>query len=208
MKNRCKILGVILVLSAMITPHITQAQIINNGYMNVDWQFNAPIGNEFANVASGWGMNVEGGYYIIPKMSIGLFMSFHTNNKYIGEEVLHLSETESLFTDQQHSLYQLPFGAVMRWRFTEDRMFEPYIAAKLGAMYSRMESDTQVYTYYDTTWGFNVQPEVGVNIFPMPMKRVGIHIALYYNYSTNKSKVLTYDIDNYNNIGFHVGLSF
>lgn len=208
MKKIAKILGAILLLIAIATPQTSQAQLLKGGYFNVDWQFNIPVANEYANVGSGWGMSFEGGYYVIPQMSLGLYVSYHTNNKYIGEQLLHLSDTESFYADQQHSIYQVPFGLASRWRFIENGMFEPYIGVKLGAMYSRMESQTQVYTYYDKNWGFNVQPELGVTIYPMPQQRVGIHLAIYYNYSTNKSKVLTYNIDGYNNIGFHVGLSF
>ena len=208
MKKITKILGAALLMAMSAMPFAGNAQIIKGGYLNVDWQFNAPVGNEYANVASGWGMNFEGGYYIIPKMSLGLFVSYHTNNKYIGEQVLRLSDTESLYTDQQHSIYQVPFGITSRWRFIEDRMFEPYIGVKLGAMYTRMESDTQVYTYYQDRWGFNVQPEIGFSLFPMPDNRIGFHMAIYYSYATNKSHVLTYNINGYNNIGFRLGLSF
>ena len=208
MKKITKILGAALLMAMSAMPFAGNAQIIKGGYLNVDWQFNAPVGNEYANVASGWGMNFEGGYYIIPKMSLGLFVSYHTNNKYIGEQVLRLSDTESLYTDQQHSIYQVPFGITSRWRFKEDRMFEPYIGVKLGAMYTRMESDTQVYTYYQDRWGFNVQPEIGFSLFPMPVNRIGFHMAIYYSYATNKSHVLTYNINGYNNIGFRLGLSF
>lgn len=208
MKKITKILGAALLMAMSAIPFAGNAQIIKGGYLNVDWQFNAPVGNEYANVASGWGMNFEGGYYIIPKMSLGLFVSYHTNNKYIGEQVLRLSDTESLYTDQQHSIYQVPFGITSRWRFIEDRMFEPYIGVKLGAMYTRMESDTQVYTYYQDRWGFNVQPEIGFSLFPMPVNRIGFHMAIYYSYATNKSHVLTYNINGYNNIGFRLGLSF
>jgi hypothetical protein len=208
MKKITKILGAALLMAMSAMPFAGNAQIIKGGYLNVDWQFNAPVGNEYANVASGWGMNFEGGYYIIPKMSLGLFVSYHTNNKYIGEQVLRLSDTESLYTDQQHSIYQVPFGITSRWRFIEDRMFEPYIGVKLGAMYTRMESDTQVYTYYQDRWGFNVQPEIGFSLFPMPVNRIGFHMAIYYSYATNKSHVLTYNINGYNNIGFRLGLSF
>lgn len=208
MKKITKILGAALLMAMSAIPFAGNAQIIKGGYLNVDWQFNAPVGNEYANVASGWGMNFEGGYYIIPKMSLGLFVSYHTNNKYIGEQVLHLSDTESLYTDQQHSIYQVPFGITSRWRFIEDRMFEPYIGVKLGAMYTRMESDTQVYTYYQDRWGFNVQPEIGFSLYPMPVNRIGFHMAIYYSYATNKSHVLTYNINGYNNIGFRLGLSF
>lgn len=208
MKKITKILGAALLMAMSAMPFAGNAQIIKGGYLNVDWQFNAPVGNEYANVASGWGMNFEGGYYIIPKMSLGLFVSYHTNNKYIGEQMLRLSDTESLYTDQQHSIYQVPFGITSRWRFIEDRMFEPYIGVKLGAMYTRMESDTQVYTYYQDRWGFNVQPEIGFSLFPMPVNRIGFHMAIYYSYATNKSHVLTYNINGYNNIGFRLGLSF
>ena len=208
MKKITKILGAALLMAMSAMPFAGNAQIIKGGYLNVDWQFNAPVGNEYANVASGWGMNFEGGYYIIPKMSLGLFVSYHTNNKYIGEQVLHLSDTESLYTDQQHSIYQVPFGITSRWRFIEDRMFEPYIGVKLGAMYTRMESDTQVYTYYQDRWGFNVQPEIGFSLYPMPVNRIGFHMAIYYSYATNKSHVLTYNINGYNNIGFRLGISF
>ena len=208
MKKITKILGAALLMAMSAIPFAGNAQIIKGGYLNVDWQFNAPVGNEYANVASGWGMNFEGGYYIIPKMSLGLFVSYHTNNKYIGEQVLQLSSTESLYTDQQHSIYQVPFGITSRWWFIEDRMFEPYIGVKLGAMYTRMESDTQVYTYYQDRWGFNIQPEIGFSLFPMPVNRIGFHMAIYYSYATNKSHVLTYNINGYNNIGFRLGLSF
>ena len=208
MKKITKILGAVLLMAMSAMPFAGNAQIIKGGYLNVDWQFNAPVGNEYANVASGWGMNFEGGYYIIPKMSLGLFVSYHTNNKYIGEQVLRLSDTESLYTDQQHSIYQVPFGITSRWRFIEARMFEPYIGVKLGAMYTRMEADTQVYTYYQDRWGFNVQPEIGFSLFPMPVNRIGFHMAIYYSYATNKSHVLTYNINGYNNIGFRLGLSF
>ena len=40
-----------------------KAQVTPFTYFNVDWQFNAPISNNFANKASGWGMNFEGGYF-------------------------------------------------------------------------------------------------------------------------------------------------
>ena len=39
------------------------AQAVSSTYFNVDWQFNAPVGNSYADKASGWGMNFEGGYY-------------------------------------------------------------------------------------------------------------------------------------------------
>ena len=184
------------------------AQAVSSTYFNVDWQFNAPVGNSYADKASGWGMNFEGGYYVMPKMAIGAFISYHTNNKYIDRQTLMLKSNSALTTDQQHSLFQLPFGLLAKYRFTTDGILEPYATVKLGANYSRMSSYLQAWEIYDDTWGFTVSPEIGVSIFPNPSVRYGFHVALYYKYATNKSKVLTYDIDGRNNIGFRLGVSF
>ena len=191
----------------MAVPAVGQTQV-KNGYANVDWQFNVPLNNKFASTASGWGMNFEGGYYVMPKMAIGAFISYHTNNKYIDRQTLMLKSNSALTTDQQHSLFQLPFGLLAKYRFTTDGILEPYATVKLGANYSRMSSYLQAWEIYDDTWGFTVSPEIGVSIFPNPSVRYGFHVALYYNYATNKSKVLTYDIDGRNNIGFRLGVSF
>ena len=50
-----------------------KAQLSDNGYANIDWQFNVPLSNNFADKASGWGMNFEGGYFVTPNLGLGLF---------------------------------------------------------------------------------------------------------------------------------------
>ncbi len=184
------------------------AQVISKTYFNIDWQFNAPVGNDYANVASGWGMNFEGGYYVIPKMAVGAFVSFHTNNKYIDRQTLQLSDKSALTTDQQHSIFQLPFGVLAKYRFTTARVCEPFVTLKMGANYSRTSSYLQAWELYHDSWGFIISPEIGMSLYPNPSMKYGFHMALYYNYSTNNSKVLSYKVDGLNNIGFRVGVSF
>lgn len=75
-----------------------KAQVTPFTYFNVDWQFNAPISNNFANKASGWGMNFEGGYYVLPDLSIGAFINYHTNNEYISRQTLPISNSAALTT--------------------------------------------------------------------------------------------------------------
>ena len=199
--------AVLFVALCLAFPFGMKAQDVSDSFFHIDWQFNVPLNNKFADVASGWGMNFEGGYYVMPKMAIGAFISYHTNNKYIDRQTLMLKSNSALTTDQQHSLFQLPFGLLAKYRFTTDGILEPYATVKLGANYSRMSSYLQAWEIYDDTWGFTVSPEI-VSIFPNPSVRYGFHVALYYNYATNKSKVLTYDIDGRNNIGFRLGVSF
>ena len=111
-------------------------------------------------------------------------------------------------TDQQHSLFQLPFGASFRYRFVPESQFIPYLSLKLGPEYSEMSSYYNVYKSHDYDWGFYISPEVGITMYPTQDKSVGFHVALYYSYATNKGNVLTYSLDGLNNFGFRLGLAF
>ena len=95
-----------------------KSQVSLDAYYNVDWQFNIPS-NKFVDKVSGWGMNFDAGWYLTPDIAIGAFMNYHTNNQYVDRAVVHVSDATSIYTDQQRSLYQLPFGLTMLYRIIE-----------------------------------------------------------------------------------------
>lgn len=197
-----------ILLACLAVPALAGAQIVKSMYFNFDWQLNTPFGNDFADKTSGWGAHAEAGYYLTPNFALGAFISWHTNNKYIDRQTLPISETSMVTSDQQHSIFQLPFGAAMRYSFTREGLLEPYAGLQLGANYSEMSSYMNVLKVYDRNWGFYVSPEVGMNIYFTPEKKFGVHVAAYYNYMTNKGNVLTYSIDGLNNWGLRLGLAF
>ena len=96
MKSIKRLLYMVLFVAVAGLPMGSKAQISLDSYYNVDWQFNVPLGNNFSNVASGWGMNFEGGYYITRDIAVGGFLSFHTNNEYFSRRTIALSKTLSL----------------------------------------------------------------------------------------------------------------
>lgn len=185
-----------------------KAQVIPNGYINVDWQVGVPLNNGFADDASGWGMNFEGGYYVTPSLAVGPFISFQTNHESIPYQTIDLGGGAAMSTAQKHSLFQLPFGLSTRYSWLPNSVFQPYAGMKLGANYAEMSSYYYVFKQYTDSWGFYLSPEIGVSIFPNPSNRIGIHVAAFYSYATNKSDVLTYSINNINMFGVRVGLSF
>ena len=79
MKKINKLIALLIVCMAM--PALAGAQVLKNAYFNVDWQMNAPLNTNFADKISGWGMNLEGGYFLTPHWSLGAFLDFHTNHK-------------------------------------------------------------------------------------------------------------------------------
>ena len=87
MKTRKNIYFKVVALAAIAIAFAmpAKAQLSDNGYANIDWQFNVPLGNHFADKSSGWGMNFEGGYFVTPNIGLGLFLNYHTNHEYVGD---------------------------------------------------------------------------------------------------------------------------
>jgi len=170
--------------------------------------YGLPVGGSLADKASGWGMNFEGGYFITPAIAVGPFISYQTNLETIPRQTLDLGNGSALTVNQKHSVFQLPFGVTSRYTWLTDSVFQPYAGLKLGANYAELSSYYYVVKQYNDTWGFFLSPEIGVSIFPRPDYRFGFHVALYYSYATNSGDVLTYSVNNLNNFGIRVGISF
>ena len=195
-----KILAMVAMALGLALPG--NAQTLENYYANIDWQFNFPNSE-----GSGWGMNFEGGYYLTENLSIGAFLTYHSNHKYIPRETISLPENGSLNTDQQHTLFQLPFGVSGRYTMNREGMFQPYFGLKLGPQYGKLKTVFNTFQETKNTWGFYMSPEIGVNIFPW-VYRPGIHVAAYFNYATNKGNLMTYQVDGLSNCGFRIGIAF
>lgn len=205
------VLSIAVISVAFIAPCEAQAQRpdFKPYYANANWQFNAPFNNDFTNRASGWGANFEGGMFFTPRVGVGLFLSYSTNHKYIPSKTLVTSGNSALTTNQERSMFQLPFGVAARLRFMpSNRIFDPYVSLKLGAEYVQLSSYISTYNIYDRNWGFYLSPEIGTNIWLSDQKNVGFNASVYYSFATNKGKVLDGDINQLNNVGFRVGLAF
>lgn len=186
--------------------HCDARAMMNRTFFNVDWQVNGTIGNDFAGSTSGWGAHFEAGYYLTEHWAMGAFLGFHTNNEYFPRQSF-VWEDAALSTDQQHSLFQLPFGLSARYRFCNG-LFAPYAGLKLGAQYAESENYLSGVCVYNNQWGFYVSPEVGVEIHPFRQKRFGFHLSVYYNYATNDNSVMWYEADGLHNYGLRLGVAF
>lgn len=182
-----------------------KSQVSLDAYYNVDWQLNIPL-NNYADKVSGWGMNFDAGWYLTPDIAIGTFLNYHTNSKYIDRAVVNLSDETAVFTDQQRSLYLLPFGVTALYRIIESD-WQPYVAMKLGAEYAYASSYYNIYKSSENSWGFYMSPEIGVRWYPWA-NGMGLHAAAYYSFSTNKATVMGGELKNPSNFGFRLGLAF
>lgn len=200
-----KILAILAIAITFSLP--SRAQTSDTFYSNIDWQFNFPLSNSFADKASGWGMNFEGGYYLTENLAVGGFLAYHSNHKYIPRQTISMGSSSSLTTDQQHTLFQMPFGVAGRYTFNREGMFQPYIGLKAGPQYAKLKASFNAFEDSDNTWGFYFSPEIGMNIFPW-VYRPGIHVAAYYSYATNKGSVMNHGEDGMSNFGLRLGIAF
>ncbi len=201
-----KIMAVALLLVASVGTG--RAQVLPNAYFNIDWQLSMPISNDFADNFSGWGMNLEGGYFLTDEITIGGFLCYQTNFEKFGRQTLDLGNGNALTTSQKHAIFQLPFGVSGRYNWLTDSIVQPYAGLKIGASWAQLSSYYYIYKQYTDTWGFYLSPEVGISVFPRPDMRFGFHVALFYSYATNSGNLLSYKVDGLQNFGFRVGISF
>jgi hypothetical protein len=181
------------------------AQMGKRYYVNGGWQFNGTLGNDFVENGQGYGAYAEGGYYVTPMLAVGGFASFNTNIAYVPRTTYTFSDMSALSTDLNRAIYQVPFGATLRYRFTRS-MFQPYIEAKIGAEYATQSTYMSTFVNRQDNWGFYISPEIGFTVYPFPKDDFGFHLAAYYSFATNKND--TYDIKGLNNLGFKLGIAF
>ena len=193
------------VLGLMLLSFNADAQLGKRIYVNGGWQFNGTLSNEVAQSAQGYGAYVESGYYITPMLAVGGFASFNTNNQYFPTQTYTFSDKSALTTDMNKSLYQVPFGSTVRYRFMRD-MFQPYVEVKIGTEYSTQSTYMSTFVSRDDNWGFYISPEIGLTVYPFENEDFDFQLALYYSYSTNKSS--EYDMHGINNLGFKLGIAF
>lgn len=180
----------------------TKAQNTDKVHVSALWQFNAPAGNKFSNIASGWGMGLEGTYRFSDNIEGGLFFDWHTNNKYIPRKTYEHG-TSAINMDQQRSLFQMPFGAMVNYIFVTG-VVEPYVGLKIGANYAKQTTDSNIYEFEKNNWGVFASPEIGATYYPTSNHNIGIKLAGYYGYASNRYK--TFHMNNINNIGFRLGV--
>lgn len=190
-----------------LVPDVAKAQVNPRAYYQVGWQFDFPIHSGFTNRMNDLGLYLDAGYYLTPHISLGGFINVSNRSDYIPRQTFAVG-TVAVNTDQVRSFIQVPFGASLRYRFAWRSRWQPYVGVKLGANYAEAESEQQLYSYQDKSWGVYASPEVGINLFPFKKKYVGFNLAAYCSYASNHSNVFFADIEGMNNFGIRVGLTF
>ena len=105
-----RFLAIAVTTVAYILP--SNAQTLDKLYANIDWQYNFPIGIDFADKSSGWGMNFEGGYFITPNIAVGGCQKIFEDGKTGESQCLRTADlAKGLFGIRKPQ----SFGETLRW---------------------------------------------------------------------------------------------
>lgn len=194
-----------MVLGLMCLSTNLDAQRGKRYYINTGWQFNATLNNPVAESAQAYGAYLESGFYVTPLLAVGGFASFNTNNEYVPSRTYYYDDQSALTTDMYRSLYQVPFGSTVRFRFLRTNL-QPYVEAKIGTQYSTQTTYFSEYLVTDHNFGFYISPEVGLSWYPFASTDFGFQFAVFYSYATNRNDA--YNLNGINNLGLKLGVAF
>lgn len=206
--SNIKLIIFILLLGIVPTLSYSQKDSLSNYTIKftAGWQINS-ISNNFISNISGYGGHMEASYSINTNWSVGVFVAWHTNNQYIPTKT-YVNNSGEVTTAMYHGIYQVPFGALLRYKLpVSNKIFSPYAALKLGTNYSEQSIYLYLIELLNKNWGIYVSPEIGTYIFPFKRNRlVGLHIAAYYGYANNCFDFLTAGKANgLHNLGIRIG---
>lgn len=198
-------LPLLLLMGVALSAGEANAQVGKRTYMNLGWQINGTMYNDFVQNVQGYGIYLQSGYYLNPWIAIGTFSHFSNNETYLEKQTYPLRDGAALTTDVQRNLYQNAFGLSMRMRLWPLEL-QPYVEAKVGAEYASYSTYFSHYVTRETGWGFYVSPEIGLIYYPFTGSDTGLHLAMYYSYTTDTQA--TFNPCGLNNWGFKLGMVF
>ena len=105
--KKMSIIGWVIVCLSWICWNAEARSFTDDLSFNLDWQMNAPIGTDYANKISGWGMNLDAGYEVTPDWTVGLFASFHT--PYVAGKLGAMYEQNTTYLNTT-GYYERPWG--------------------------------------------------------------------------------------------------
>jgi outer membrane protein W len=125
------------------------------------------------------GAAIEYRYHIEPKFSVGADMGWNTFYERRAYDT-YTSGTVSLSGVQYRYINSMPIYAAFDYYMKPDEKINPFIGLGVGTLYTKRNTDMNLYTIENTVWAFALRPEVGVLV----NANTGLDIILAgkYNY--------------------------
>ena len=102
-------------------------------------------------------------YYKMVQPNVGVGFSLGWNVFYEEKEYdTYVYETQTLSGKQFHYSNHIPMLLGANYYMNPGEKVSPFLGANLGVMYTRRNTDMNLYTLEQEAWNFTIQPQVGV----------------------------------------------
>jgi outer membrane protein len=167
-------------------------------------QYSMGFGNNdvksFISSASFRGAALEYRYLIEPKFGVGADIGWNTFYERRAYDT-YTSGTVSLSGVQYRYINAMPIFAAFDYYMKPDDKVNPFIGLGVGTLYTKRNTDMNLYTIENNVWAFGLRPEAGIRVNANPS--LDIILVGKYNYGFAAGGL---DAQSYFN--FNVGLLF
>jgi len=118
-------------------------------------------------------------YHIEPKFSVGADIGWNTFYERRAFDT-YTSGTVSLSGVQYRYINAMPIFVAFDYYMKPDEKINPFIGLGVGTLYTRRNTDMNLYTVENTVWAFALRPEAGVLV--NANEGLDIILAGKYNY--------------------------
>lgn len=180
------------------------AAVTSNAQSAFSIQYSMGFGNgdvkDFISTASFRGAALEYRYMVQPKIGIGADIGWNTFYERRAYDT-YTSGTVSLSGVQYRYINAMPILVGFNYYMKPDEKINPYVGLGVGTLYTKRNTDMNLYTIENNVWAFALRPEVGVLV----NANEGLDIVLVgkYNYGFAAG-----GLDPQSYFTFNVGLRF
>jgi len=155
----------------------------------ISFPIGLPMGdiNTYIGKPSFRGINFDYRHHVNPNLALGVNVSWHVFYEELASDT-YTAGTETLTGKQYRYSNHVPMAATVSYFLSPDADIMPFVSLGIGTMYSRRNTNMNLYTLEEEAWNFLLQPEVGVQ---KVVENVGLHLSAKFNYGFKAGDELT-----------------
>jgi opacity protein-like surface antigen len=141
----------------------TCTSLLAQSNFSITYSIGLPAGDvkDFVSRGSFRGIALDYRYIITPQKALGFMVGMNTFYDEMPSETYTI-ENSSLTGKQYRYSNHIPMLATATYYFEPNEFIRPYATFGVGTMYSRRNTDMNLYTFEQEAWNFALQPEIGL----------------------------------------------
>lgn len=176
-------------------------------YYSLNWNISVPIGdfNQWIAPASFFGFSATGRYFLVDGFGLGWHLGY--NNYYEKDNYeTYYFDGGAISAAHYNYTYMVPFKMDIFYHYKPASLISPYISLGIGGNYQENHLLIQDMDFYENTWNFILNPEVGTVIRFDKGSSWGVRLGVGYLFTTAKSDFA--DLKNFQSVNFMIGIVY